>query len=100
MNNSFHARACAGKTMALDTIWIAIASILTVFDITKAVDENGDVVTPEVKLNPGSIRRAVFHFANRKRSDFLCRDSHPAPFKCSIKPRSRTTLSLIQHGRN
>ncbi|ETW78166.1 cytochrome P450 monooxygenase 95 [Heterobasidion irregulare TC 32-1] len=77
----FGRRACAGKTMALDTIWIAIASILTVFNITKAVDENGDVVTPEVKLNPGSI-------------------SHPAPFECSIKPRSCTTLSLIQHGRN
>ena len=58
--------------MALDTIWIAIASILTVFDITKAVDENGDIVTPEVKLNPGSIRWAVFHFSDRTYSDLVC----------------------------
>lgn len=42
--------------MALDTIWIAIASVLAVYNITKAVDERGNVITPQVKLNPGTVR--------------------------------------------
>jgi len=74
----FGRRACAGKSMALDTIWIAIASTLSVFNITKAVDDNGTVITPDVKVKPGTVR-------------------HPAPFKCRIEPRSRAALALIQH---
>lgn len=55
--------------MALDTIWIAIASVLSVYNISKAVDSNGNVITPEVKLHPGvvwqvppivSIQRSAF----------------------------------------
>lgn len=41
--------------MALDTVWIAIASILSVYNISKAFDDNGNELTPEVKLNPGTI---------------------------------------------
>lgn len=72
----FGRRACAGRVMALDTIWIAMASILAVFDISKAVDEQGNEITPPVKLSPGTI-------------------SHPAPFPCIIKPRSKAALELI-----
>lgn len=50
------ASACAGKSMALDTIWIAIASVLSVYNITKAVDEHGNVIIPQVKLKPGTVR--------------------------------------------
>lgn len=49
------ASTCAGRSMALDTIWIAIASILSVYGISKAVDNRGNVITPEVKLKPGTI---------------------------------------------
>ncbi len=48
--------ACAGRVMALDTMWIAMASILAVFDISKAVDERGNEISPPVKLSPGTIR--------------------------------------------
>lgn len=72
----FGRRACAGRVMALDTMWIAMASILAVFDISKAVDEHGNEITPPVKLSPGTI-------------------SHPAPFPCIIKPRSKAALELI-----
>ncbi|KAI0002554.1 cytochrome P450 [Russula compacta] len=74
----FGRRTCAGRSMALDTIWIAIASILSVYRISKAVDNRGNVITPEVKLKPGTI-------------------CHPVPFKCFIEPRSRAALALIQH---
>ena len=43
--------------MALDTIWIAIASVLAVYNISKAVDSRGNVITPEVKQNPGVVRQ-------------------------------------------
>ena len=43
--------------MALDTIWIAIASVLAVYNISKAVDSRGNVITPEVKPNPGVVRQ-------------------------------------------
>jgi len=49
--------ACAGKSMALDTIWIAIASVLSAYNISKAVDSHGNVITPEVKLHPGVVRQ-------------------------------------------
>ena len=49
-------RTCAGKTMALDTIWIAIASTLAIFDIDKATDAHGNMIVPELKLDPGAVR--------------------------------------------
>ena len=49
-------RACAGKAMALDTVWIAVASVLAVFDIRKAVDADGAEIVPSVRVEPGSIR--------------------------------------------
>jgi hypothetical protein len=47
--------------MALDTIWIAIASVLSVYNISKAVDDHGNVITPDVKLKPGTIRQVVLY---------------------------------------
>jgi len=39
----------------LDTVWIAIASVLSVYNISKAVDDRGNIITPEVKLKPGTV---------------------------------------------
>lgn len=41
--------------MALDTIWIAAASMLTVFDLKKAKDASGREITPEMKFKPGAL---------------------------------------------
>lgn len=32
--------------MAFSQVWIAVASLLTVYDIKKAVDENGKTIEP------------------------------------------------------
>jgi len=32
--------------MAFSAVWIAIASLIAAFDITKAVDENGEIIEP------------------------------------------------------
>jgi cadmium resistance protein CadD (predicted permease) len=38
--------ACPGRFMGFSALWIAIASLVAAFDITKAVDENGQVIEP------------------------------------------------------
>ncbi|KAG5349487.1 hypothetical protein C0989_003479 [Termitomyces sp. Mn162] len=49
---------------------------LAVFDITKYI-ENGTVIEPVHENTDGTV-------------------SHPKPYKCSIKPRSRRAVSLIE----
>ncbi|KAF9016760.1 cytochrome P450 [Hymenopellis radicata] len=46
----FGRRVCPGQYMATSSIWIAIASILAVFHISKAVDEDGNVVEPSYEF--------------------------------------------------
>ncbi|KAK7449185.1 hypothetical protein VKT23_013331 [Stygiomarasmius scandens] len=73
----FGRRSCSGKNMALDTVWIAMATVLAVYDIKKPIDANGKEVTPKVEFRRSTI-------------------NHPAPFECSFKPRSAAALALIQ----
>ncbi|KAG1747595.1 cytochrome P450 [Suillus lakei] len=76
----FGRRICPGLHLADASIWISAAMSLAVFDISKII-ENGVEITPDFDPSSGSI-------------------SHPKPFKCSIKPRSATTLGLIQQDAN
>ncbi|KAJ6568897.1 cytochrome P450 [Mycena capillaripes] len=73
----FGRRRCAGRHMALSSIWITVVSILATFDITKAVDEHGNVVEPSYEYLSGII-------------------STPLPFKCTITPRSQEAVALIR----
>ncbi|KAJ7648324.1 cytochrome P450 [Mycena polygramma] len=68
---------CPGKPMAAASIWISIVSMLAVFDITKAIGEDGEMVEPTHEYSAGLA-------------------ALPLPFKCSIKPRSAETAMLIQ----
>ncbi|KAJ6588877.1 cytochrome P450 [Mycena capillaripes] len=72
----FGRRTCPGQSMAVDVLWIMIASLLAVFDITKPVDEEGQPIEPPT----GFI------------SDI---GLEPLPFKCAIKPRSKEAAELI-----
>ena len=67
---------CPGLQLADASVWLAIAMILSVFKIEKAV-ENGQVVEPDTEFTSGTV-------------------SHPPPFKCEIKPRSAKAEALIQ----
>lgn len=42
----FGRRICPGRFMAYESMWLAIASILAMFDIDKAVGKDGQPVTP------------------------------------------------------
>ena len=42
--------------MAIDTVWIALATILSVFDIDCPVDEKGNRIVPEIKFRRTTIK--------------------------------------------
>ncbi|KAJ6535982.1 cytochrome P450 [Mycena vulgaris] len=69
-------RICPGRVMARENMWIMMASILSAFNITKAVDEYGSVIEPSGEYS----------------SSLVC---NPLPFKCNIKLRSDSTKELI-----
>ncbi|KAG6907101.1 hypothetical protein DXG01_010514 [Tephrocybe rancida] len=73
----FGRRACPGKDIAENTIWIAIVSMLYSFKITPAHDENGDAIPIDNKHTEHSVR-------------------HPKPFKCVIKPRLPNSTTTIK----
>ncbi|KAJ3484834.1 hypothetical protein NLI96_g5364 [Meripilus lineatus] len=70
-------RICPGRFMAKDVLWMSIALILSVFRISKAMDDDGNEITPEQSFLPGLIVL-------------------PAPFKASIKVRSDAHADLIK----
>ncbi|KAI0767315.1 cytochrome P450 [Fomes fomentarius] len=73
----FGKRLCAGKHFAEASLFINVASMLHVFDITPPLDENGD---------PIAIRPAM--------SDGLL--TYPEDARCTIKPRSTQAEHLIR----
>ncbi|GJE87610.1 cytochrome P450 [Phanerochaete sordida] len=72
----FGRRACPGRTLAFETIWITIATTLAVYNISKAKDERGHDIEPDTEFT----------------STLL---SHPKSFRCSIAPRSEKAHSLV-----
>jgi len=70
-------RACPGRFMADAQVWITIACILSVFDISPALDANGRPIKVTPEFSSGMI-------------------SHPLPFKFSMKPRSDAARVLIE----
>lgn len=53
-------RICPGRYLATASIWIAVAIIFTTVNITKAKDEDGNEITPELDFETG-ITRCVTH---------------------------------------
>ncbi|KAF8910615.1 cytochrome P450 [Gymnopilus junonius] len=64
----FGRRICPGRYMAFSTIWIAVASMLATFNISKVVDKDGRAIEPVLKYGNSS-------------------SCLPAPFECAITPR-------------
>lgn len=70
-------RICPGRFVAADSMFITIARMLAVFDITRAVDHKGVEIEPKIELSLGPL-------------------SHPLPFPYQIRPRSQRHAELIQ----
>ncbi|KAI0933847.1 hypothetical protein AcV5_005883 [Taiwanofungus camphoratus] len=74
----FGRRICPGRFLADGSVWMAIVSILATLNISKAIDEDGREITPEVNFTSGL-------------------SSHPKPFRCDIRPRSEAARALIMN---
>ncbi|KAF9480959.1 cytochrome P450 [Pholiota conissans] len=72
----FGRRICPGRHMAFATVWLAIASTLSAFDIRPSKDASGKNDPLKVEYSGGMI-------------------SHPLPFECSIAPRSERMKQLL-----
>ncbi|KAG7089201.1 hypothetical protein E1B28_010903 [Marasmius oreades] len=71
-------RICPGRQFALSATFLNVVSILALFDIRKPIDEStGNVIEPSMKF--------ISLLQNR-----------PAPFECSIRPRSDKHEMLLR----
>jgi len=73
----FGRRICPGRHLARDMLYIHVASTLHAFDITSALDDNGEPIEIEYAVTPGF-------------------KVDPIPFKCAIKPRAGFTEALTE----
>ncbi|THU95902.1 cytochrome P450 [Dendrothele bispora CBS 962.96] len=74
----FGRRRCPARYMAWSSMWITVASVLSVYDILPVLDENGKEIIPPPKYTNGIV-------------------IHPAPFKCRLIPRSKAHEELIRN---
>ncbi|KAL5514754.1 hypothetical protein ACEPAG_2070 [Sanghuangporus baumii] len=72
----FGRRICPGRHFADNSVFIGVASVLSAFHITKALDQNGRPITPEIDYTPHFIR-------------------HSKPFKYAVAPRSEEIVKAI-----
>jgi cytochrome P450 len=73
----FGRRLCPGRWLAMDSVWMAVASILTVYTVEKALSEDGVEINPSVDYTSSLLSR-------------------PKPFQCRFVPRSEKVVHLIQ----
>ncbi|KAH9898437.1 cytochrome P450 [Cubamyces lactineus] len=73
----FGRRACPGRHFALASIYIYVASVLHVFNITPKQDTNGNPIEIKADMNSGVV-------------------TYPTKFECDIRPRSQEAETLIQ----
>ncbi|KAI1437328.1 cytochrome protein [Xylaria sp. CBS 124048] len=76
-NFGYGRRICPGQHLARSSVWVTIAQLLAVFDISKGLDENGREIEPIVASTPGIVSR-------------------PRDFKAIITPRSPQHEALIR----
>ncbi|KZS93997.1 cytochrome P450 [Sistotremastrum niveocremeum HHB9708] len=65
----FGRRVCPGRAFATASLWIAMATLLTGFEISLPVDPEGNPIKPDLDYRIDGIAY------------------HPKPYKCDIKPR-------------
>ncbi|THU90948.1 cytochrome P450 [Dendrothele bispora CBS 962.96] len=73
----FGRRICPARYMAYSSIWITIASLLSTYDISKARDEQGNIIEPSYECT------STLAYM-------------PVPFKCSITPRNESTEEAVK----
>ena len=52
-------RACPGKQFSLRTVYLFVASVLSVFDIGPTLDEGGNPQMPKAEFHDGLVRYVI-----------------------------------------
>ncbi|KAJ3846863.1 cytochrome P450 [Lentinula lateritia] len=73
----FGRRVCPGKHMGLSSFHINVASLLHSFNVTPPMDEHSIPIMPKIEYISAVLNQ-------------------PAPFQCSIKPRSEGHVAVVQ----
>jgi hypothetical protein len=90
-------RICPGRHFVDATLFIVIASVLAVFNVTKANDENGREIPVQVTTAVGNgIVMYVRIIARKRFLELTVRlPRHPGKFECSISPRDKLAEDLV-----
>ncbi|SJL18723.1 uncharacterized protein ARMOST_22322 [Armillaria ostoyae] len=72
----FGRHICPGQYLALDTVWIAIASMMSTLSFSKAVDSEGQDIEPSESYTSGFVCLLI-------------------PFKCMIKAHLAVAQVLL-----
>jgi Cytochrome P450 len=93
----FGKRVCPGRHLADATLFIAIASLLSVFNIKKSSGgtDNGPDMYPTTGKGFWCDHRVLLVVLETWRADWHFLVSTPCPFTCSITPRDRRAEELI-----
>ena len=94
-------RVCPGQYLAEASLFLAVTMSLATFNISKAHDEDGNTIEPEIEWVPAAIWYDEI-FALLSDSLVLMTQictycSHPKPFKCKIEPRSAQAAELVRN---
>lgn len=77
--------------------YIFVAQMLAVFNIDKAVDEDGNMIDPDVHFISGVIRSAwCYLLYSAFSTNVFLQYSHPSSFNFSVSPRSERSKLLIE----
>ena len=89
-------RICPGRHLVDATLFVVAASVLSVFNITKAVDENGHEIPVSPAMQSDAISRCVALAAANSAPYQVHPNSQPVEFECSITPRDKVAEDLIR----
>jgi hypothetical protein len=80
-------RRCPGSHLIESSAWLLIVSMIAVFDMSKAVDEQGNIIEPEVQFNDSVFRFVASPIACNVNLTSTDQDSNPIQmqYKTSIR---------------
>ncbi|KAG9316121.1 cytochrome P450 [Chiua virens] len=92
----FGRRICVGKYLAEAAVWIAMVSILAVFNVNKAKNEQGQDIDIVPQYTPGVIMSVFLNVLGGFGMADAFGVSHPKAYPFSITPRSPRAAQLTQ----
>lgn len=97
LNRLSHCSICPGRHFAKDAIFLLFASILSVYNISPAVDEAGNPIPVEADSPGAGVLLYVRNAYPMKFPLTVINDRHPKSLtNCVLKPRSKTAEALIE----